>query len=316
LNIGAVLPKYLNGERVSGLDRLHGGMEADVFRFDAGGRPLVLRVYSSGDYGGRAATEALVLRRLCALGYPVPALTAFEPDQVPLGAPFLIMDRIDGQVLWRHCRDQNQDTRPILVSLLLRLHAIDVREVAESLPSSFSLDSIRQILAVGTMVDPFQPLLSALSQWEVAVAMWSPVLIHGDYHSENVLVTRDGRPAVIDWGSATFADPRVDVANTMTVSLTNGDTDGAQGFLTDYQELGRRTMPDMDYFQCLCLARRLVVFLITMVKGPSILGLKPGIEVELRRQAPGWSPLVRLLEAQSGVALPAVHALLEEPFST
>lgn len=47
-----------------------------------------------------------------------------------------------------------------------------------------------------------------------------------------------------------------------------------------------------------------------MVKGPSILGLKPGIEVELRRQAPDWSPLVRLLEEQSGVALPSMHALL------
>lgn len=310
LTIEAVLPQYLDGASVSGLGRLNGGMETDVFRFDAGGRPLVLRVYTCGDYGARASTEALVLRRLHALGYPVPAVIAFEPDMAPLGAPFLIMERIDGQVLWRHCQDQIQEMGPVLVSLMLRLHAIDGRTVAESLPSTFSLDAIAQIVDAGGMVEPFHPLLSALRRREAAVARWSPVLIHGDYHPENILVTRDGRPAVIDWSSATLADPRVDVANTMALSLTNGDAAGARAFLAGYEEAGGRPLPDMDYFQCLCLARRVLVFLITMVKGPSILGLKPGIDVELRRQAPAWSPLVRLLEAQSGVALPGVHAWL------
>ncbi len=49
MTIEAVLPHYLDGASISGLDRLHGGMETDVFRFDADGRPLVLRVYACGD---------------------------------------------------------------------------------------------------------------------------------------------------------------------------------------------------------------------------------------------------------------------------
>jgi aminoglycoside phosphotransferase (APT) family kinase protein len=306
----AVLPQYLDGASVLGLERLHGGMETDVYRFDAGGRPLVLRLYSCGDFGGRAATEALVLRHLHALGYPVPAVIAFEPDPAPLGAPFLIMERIDGQVLWRHFQDRTREIGPVLISLLLRLHAIDGHTVATILPSTFSLDALAQIAEAGGMADAFEPLLSALRRWETAVAMWPPVLIHGDYHPENVLMTPDGRPAVIDWSGATLADPRIDVANTMLLSTINGDAEGARAFLAGYEAAGGRPLPDMDYFQCLCLARRMIIFLVTMVKGPAIVGLKPGIEVELRRQAPAWTPFVRLLEAQSGVALPGVHARL------
>lgn len=310
MNIEAALPRYLDGASISGLDRLHGGMETDVFRFDADGRPLVLRVYACGDFGGRASTEALVLRRLHALGYPVPAVIAFEPDTSPLGAPFLVMERIDGQALWRHYQDRIQEMGPAFVSLMLRLHAIDGASVAESLPSTFSLEALGQMIEAGDMLEPFHPLLSELRRREAAVAMWSPVLIHGDYHPENILVTPDGRQAVIDWSSATFADPRVDVANTMAVLLTDGNVEGARAFLAGYEEMGERPLPDMDYFQSLCQARRLAVFIITMLRGPSILGLKPGIDTELRRQAPAWSPLVRLLEAQSGVALPGVHALI------
>jgi aminoglycoside phosphotransferase (APT) family kinase protein len=298
LTIEAVLPQYLDGASISGLDRLNGGMETDVYRFDAGGRPLVLRLYTCGDYGGRASIEALVLRRLHTLGYPVPEIVAFEPDTAPFGGPFLIMERVDGQVLWRHYGDRIQEMGAVFVSLMLRLHAIDGRTVAKSLPSTFSLDAIGETVDAGGMMPAFDPVLSLLRRWEAAVAMWSPVLIHGDYHPGNILATADGRPAVIDWSFATFADPRVDVANTMALLLINGDADGARAVLTAYEAMGGRPLPNMDYFQCLCLARRVAAFLITMIKGPSILGLKPGIEVELRRQAPAWSAVVSLLHAR------------------
>lgn len=310
MRVWTVLPAYLDGARIAGWQSLSGGMETDVFRFDADGRPLVLRVYTHGDFGGRAATEAMVLRGLHAVGYPVPRVVAFEPDAAPLGAPFLIMERIEGQVLWRHYQGQVEEMRAVFTALMHQLHSVEPRTVAADLPSTFSVDALTQIAEAGDLVAAFAPLFAALRQWEAKVASWRPVLIHGDYHPENILITPDGRPFVIDWSSATFADPRVDVANTMVISLTNGDAAGAQAFLAGYEAAGGRTLPDMDYFECLCLARRVAVFVITMVKGPSIVGLKPGIEVELRRQAPAWGPLVGLLEAQSGVTLPDIHALL------
>jgi aminoglycoside phosphotransferase (APT) family kinase protein len=38
-------------------------------------------------------------------------------------------------------------------------------------------------------------------------------LCHGDYHPDNVLVTRDG-PIIIDWGGASSGHPLADVART------------------------------------------------------------------------------------------------------
>jgi aminoglycoside phosphotransferase (APT) family kinase protein len=247
LDLQTTLQQYLNGAAITGLDRLHGGMETDVYRFEADGRPLVLRVYTLGDFGGRASTEALVLRRLHALGYPVPAVIAFETDTSLLGAPFLIMEWIEGQVLWRHFQGRIQEMGPVFVSLMVQLHAIPAQAVAPELPSTFSLDAMDQILTTAGMAAPFAPLLAELRRREAQVVMWPPCLIHGDYHPENILMTADGRPAVIDWSSATLADPRVDVANTFAISfVNNGDLPGARGFRAGYEAISGRPLPDMD----------------------------------------------------------------------
>lgn len=309
MDIQAALQQYLNDATVTNLDRLDGGWETDVYRFDADGRPLVARVYTAGDFGGRATTEALVLRRLHALGYPVPEVVAFESDPALMGAPFLLMERIDGKPLGRFYSSPAQ-MGAIFVSLLVQLHAVDAKAVADQILSTFALDNLDHLLHHAGMAEPFADLLAELRRREAQVEPWAPVLIHGDFHPQNILMTPDGRPAVIDWSAATLADPRIDVAMTTVLSATTGSPEEAKAFRAGYEAMIGRPLPDMEYFELLCLARRLMVMVITFVKGPGALGMKPGIERFFQGMIPYMRGLTEGVEQMSGVPLPLVRELL------
>lgn len=57
--------------------------------------PQALPVFPTYDLARQARVMALVAERT---GVPVPAVRFHEPDPGPLGVPFLVMDRVDGQV--------------------------------------------------------------------------------------------------------------------------------------------------------------------------------------------------------------------------
>ena len=65
------------------------------------GRPLVLRFYHGPDAATKGSREYAVIKRLAAAHFPVPAPYGFEPDPGALGAPFLIMERLEGGPLLR-----------------------------------------------------------------------------------------------------------------------------------------------------------------------------------------------------------------------
>src|SRR5208337_3348189 len=48
----------------------------------------------------KSVHEAATLERLAADGFPVPRTYLFEPDPKPLGAPFLVMERLAGGPLF------------------------------------------------------------------------------------------------------------------------------------------------------------------------------------------------------------------------
>jgi aminoglycoside phosphotransferase (APT) family kinase protein len=61
--------------------------------------PLVLRIMTRGTSGGRVRREAAAHAALDEAGFPVPRVLLVEPDPAPLGAPFLIMQRVPGETM-------------------------------------------------------------------------------------------------------------------------------------------------------------------------------------------------------------------------
>jgi aminoglycoside phosphotransferase (APT) family kinase protein len=305
------LAACLPGAAITKAEPLSAGWETDVYGFEADGRPLVLRVYSGADRWNRGIVETKAMRVLHAQGYPVPQVIASGPDTGAFGGWYLIMDRVPGQVFWRHFGDQTEAPEQVRLfcSLLHRLHQVDPTDFGTETPSSFSLDIIRMM--AGDLQEAFEPAIQVLDGRAPEVGWQRRSLIHGDYHSENILITPEGAPFVIDWSGAALEDPRVDVAQAMALCITNGNPGAAELIRRGYEAEHGSALPHLDYFVQLALTRRALTTVTTMVCGSESMGMRPGLEAKLRKHASWVRQMVTHLEQVSGVSLPLVHAAMD-----
>jgi len=237
--------------RISGVDvPATNGLSSETVLFQAewhedGGRhrqSLVARlapestavpVFPVYDLGRQFGVMELV-GRLSAV--PVPKVYWSEPDPEPLGTPFFVMERIDGQVppdilpynfgswLTEATPEQRQQLQEKTVGVLAALHGIQraQREFAFLEPDGSAPTALGRHVAdqrayyEWVVADGMRsPLIEACFEW--LEAHWPShqgptALSWGDSRIGNILY-RDFAPvAVLDWEMAGLAPPEVDIA--------------------------------------------------------------------------------------------------------
>ena len=156
------------------------------------------------------------------------AVTLCEDESV-LGAPFAVVDYVDGQVV--RTRDELQALGPEvdscvegLIKVLADLHAVDPAAVGLAdfgRPDGYLERQVRrwggQWQHVREQNDPrdgdVQRLHTALAQAVPAEAGAS--IVHGDYRIDNTILDNEDASkvlAVVDWEMSTLGDPLSDVA--------------------------------------------------------------------------------------------------------
>src|SRR5690606_35333595 len=104
--------------RIDNLTQLNNGWASNVYAFtlrydengESVGQNLVLKTYTDTPDGmHRALKERHALFTLRADRYPVPGVAAVEIAPVHLGTLFIVMEQVDGQLLWDAI--QNGDER-------------------------------------------------------------------------------------------------------------------------------------------------------------------------------------------------------------
>lgn len=244
-HIHARLTGYLGGE-AQPFRVLASGWETTVFEFALrssppnidlpAGRPLVLRFYHGPDAASKGGREYEVMKRLRSAAFPVPAPYAFEADSGLLGAPFLIMERLEGEPLLR-LKSFPEALKVFTLAFLpfVRLHTRLHRLAPDSLgvgrfgpalnpPQAASTPLLQRMLttiagrvARGQLAW-LQPALGWAQREAAKFAQAPASVLHMDYHPLNVLVGRQGRiSGVIDWVSADTGDRHLDVATTATI---------------------------------------------------------------------------------------------------
>ncbi len=219
--------------RVDGLRRLAGGASREIWSFDAtfedreGARTaaLVLRMDPrGGPLATERALECRLLQAAFACGVPVPEVK-FEGDD-SLGAPFFIMERIEGETIARRLlRDeQYAEARRVmpeqLAQILARIHRIPYeRWGLEGLPSSpldrspaeGELDRYEQVYRA-IALEP-HPAFELAFRWlrHRLPRGGERALVHGDYRIGNVIFGPEGVRAVLDWELAHIGDPMEDL---------------------------------------------------------------------------------------------------------
>ncbi len=197
-----------------------------TFLVERGGARVVLRRPPRGPLPPSAhdvVREARLLSALRPHGTPVPEVLGTCEDEGVIGAPFYVMDWVDGHVLTEAMpADLAGEAEVIaerLVDGLVELHALDAS--APGLAGFGRADGYleRQLKRFGGLyeMNATRPLpdLETVADRLAANLPDSPTatVVHGDYRLGNVMIAPSPTrlAAILDWEMATIGDPLADL---------------------------------------------------------------------------------------------------------
>jgi aminoglycoside phosphotransferase (APT) family kinase protein len=205
---------------IEDLHQLTGGASRQTWSFDAVGaegerRPLILRRDPPEAPGEGMENEALAFEAAARAGVPEPAIIAHSDDPALVDAPFIVMERVEGETLARRIlRDEQFDAvRPRLAEqcgeILARIHSIPSEDVP-GLERPEVLGKLRRTLEA---FDDASPALELGLRWleEHRPPTTDDVVLHGDFRNGNLVVGPDGIRAVLDWEAVHRGDPMQDL---------------------------------------------------------------------------------------------------------
>lgn len=257
-----------------------GGRSNLTFRvIDADGRRWVLRrppLHSVLPSAHDVLREHRIIAALQNTAVPVPRLVGCEADPRVTGAPFYVMDFVDGLVP----RDRQTVTSELtmdarravalhLADTLADLHALDIDEVGLDDLAKRGDYIARQLhrwsgqYATGAQRD--LPLVMQLHDRLAASIpeQGTPAIVHGDYRLDNLIIGHDGSiRAVLDWELCTLGDPLADLGLLEVYWLPPNDREmpgipaaslipgipAIEAVVSRYAERSGRDVEDLDYY--------------------------------------------------------------------
>jgi aminoglycoside phosphotransferase (APT) family kinase protein len=235
----AAVGDYLAGElgddswRDSQLELISGGKSNLTFGVSSAAGQVVLRrpplsnrLPTAHDMG----REYRVMTGLWETPVPVPKTLAMCTDEAVLGAPFYVMDRVDGYIVRDRLPDGYATTEPErlaiahgLIDVLADLHAVDPAAVGlgeYGKPNGYLERQIKrwtmQWEATRAAAESGGDELDRLATRLAESRPDSPTgpIVHGDYRMDNTMLdpaTPGKVAAVLDWELSTLGDPLADI---------------------------------------------------------------------------------------------------------
>jgi aminoglycoside phosphotransferase (APT) family kinase protein len=199
------------------------------------------------------AREWRVISALQGTGIPVPGAVALCADASVIGAPFYVMDYVEGHVVrdalpaeWPDSAATRRSMSTALIDVLLRLHAIEPAAVGLAdfgRPAGFLERQVRRWWQQWEASKTRE--LPAIEELHRRLAAGvpeqsAPGVVHGDYRFDNVIFDSHdpGRiAAVVDWEMSTIGDPLCDLG-LLIVYWVTGPDDPAATALPGRADLG------------------------------------------------------------------------------
>jgi aminoglycoside phosphotransferase (APT) family kinase protein len=277
------------GERVAGVElplrfeRIAGGHSNLTYRVtDAGGRSWALRRPPLGKRLGSAHDMAREHKVVSALGrtpVPVAPVVGICEDESVNGAPFYVMEFVEGPVLRGLAEAEafpdHSDRRAIgerVADTLVQIHAVD--------PDAAGLGDLgRKEDYVARQLHRWQgqweksktrelePIDRVHAELAARIPAQGPAtIVHGDYRLDNMILDPSGEvAAVVDWELCTLGDPLADVGLLLVYWPERGEetialgmpANLAPGFPTREELIGRyaersgRDLSQLDFYVAL-----------------------------------------------------------------
>jgi aminoglycoside phosphotransferase (APT) family kinase protein len=341
IDLGATLRLYLarahpawTAPVVRNLTSINAGWECDVYSFDleygaASARlqiGLVLRIYPGADAYVKSDREFRGMQLLQRAAYPVPAVYLLERDASPIGRPFVIMERIEGQQLWPVLFYGPEADQPSLLtlfcSLIVQLHELDWHPFVQGPSEDILADPHRlierEMLRWQAVMEQhpapgFQPTVDWLHARQARVRSACPGPVHWDFHPANVLLRPDGSARVIDWTQIDISDTRFDLGWTLLLVGSSVSETWRDRVLAEYERLIGRAVEDLDFFEVAAGLKRLYSSYLSVAIGAEKLGMRPGAEKTMMQNAPKLHAAYRMIYSRTHLQIPELDELLGAP---
>jgi aminoglycoside phosphotransferase (APT) family kinase protein len=232
--------------------------------------------------------EARLLAALEPTQVRVPRVLAVGADESVIGAPFYVMERIDGEVITDRLPEaldnpaERSRVADELIDSLVELHAVDwvgVGLEGFSKPTGYLERQLRRFTGLWEHNRTREvPEVEQVGAWLKANIPESgpATIVHGDYRLGNTMFA-SGAPAkliaILDWEMATIGDPLADVGYMMIhwreatdetgrFNLQNVTTrpgfPSRQELITRYEERSERSMQALNWYVTLALWKAVV----------------------------------------------------------
>jgi len=232
--------------------------------------------------------EARLLAALEPTPVRAPRVLAVCEDPEVIGAPFYVMERVDGQVVTSELApelDTPAERARIaeeLVTALVELHAVDWRSCGLEgfgKPSGYLERQLRRFSGLWEHNRTRElPEVEQVGQWLAQRVPQSPpsTIVHGDYRLGNTMISPHAPArlvAILDWEMATIGDPLADVGYMMIhwaqaddppSRFTLQSVTARPGFpsrrelVARYEQLSGRAVPELDWYVALALWKAVV----------------------------------------------------------
>ena len=207
---------------------------------DSAGRRWAMRRPPLGKTLGSAhdmSREQKVVSALASTDVPVAPIAGFCDDESVNGAPFYVMDFVEGPILRSEAEAEQHfdeaERRAIgerVADTLVDIHAVDVDAVGLGDLGKREDYVARQLhrwqgqweKSKTRELEPIDRVHEALS---ARIPEQGPAtIVHGDYRLDNMILSPSGEvAAVVDWELCTLGDPRADVGLLMAYWPERGD---------------------------------------------------------------------------------------------
>lgn len=223
---------------VSGIHRLPGGASRETWSLDVRlpdgtARELILRRDPEDlPRPENMATEAAAFAAARDAGVPVPRL--HDHGEAALGAPYLLMDRLDGETIPRRLLrdDAYSAARPRLAGelggILARIHRID----PAAIPGMRRVDALPELEQLYRELGEPRPAVELGLRWlaEHRPPATGTTVVHGDFRTGNLLIDPTGVRGVLDWELVHRGDPVADLGWLCTKAWRFGSPQPVGGF--------------------------------------------------------------------------------------
>jgi aminoglycoside phosphotransferase (APT) family kinase protein len=317
---------------IDNVHRISDGWETDIYAFDLesgrSGEPtrdqLILRIYPGKGGGVESAREFRGMGLLYESGYPVPKVHMQAGEDSTLGYPFVIMDRINGQVMWQMMNSASDKVKADLLTLFcdlfVNLHNLDWRPFSKSFERTDNRDPYEFVdywintarLGIQQYKLPgFSDALDWFTERRADIPCSRPSVVHLDFHPNNVLLRADGQAFVIDWSQISLSDPRFDLAWTLVLVFAYMGDHWRDKILAGYEGILGEKIDRIEVFEAYACTRRLFYVTASLTHGAETFGMRPNAVESMRKQMGPLSNVYNRLQAITGIKVPEVDRLLE-----